>query len=141
MSIIDKYPSSNQKNWGVNQAFGPGSLVQIDTPEDWKEFVAAAPKPTEDFAQAVDDVAALVKKKNAAYGNSFGTAGEALKILYPDGVKPEQYAEALLVTRIWDKLKRLATNNDPFGESPFVDIAGYAMCGITLHKKAEKTEK
>lgn len=87
------------------------------------------------FQKQVEEIAALVIKKNAAYGNSFGTAGEALRILYPDGIKTEQYETALLVTRIWDKLKRLATANDPYGEDPFVDVAGYAICGATLPKK------
>lgn len=86
------------------------------------------------FEEQVQEVAALVIQKNKAYGNSFGTAGEALRILYPDGIKPEQYETALLVTRIWDKLKRLATANDPYGEDPFVDVAGYAICGATLPK-------
>jgi hypothetical protein len=84
------------------------------------------------FSDKVDEMASLVKAKNIAYGNSFGTAGEALKILYPDGIKTDQYPDALLVARIWDKLKRIATDNDPFGESPFVDVAGYAICGATL---------
>ena len=92
------------------------------------------------FAQQVDKIAGMVKQKNAAYGNSFGTAPEALKILYPDGIKPEQYADALLITRIWDKLKRLSTNNDPYGESPFVDIAGYAICGATLKERQPPPE-
>ena len=91
-----------------------------------------APAPVLRFNEQVDKVALLVKQKNQAYGNSFGTAGAALKILYPDGIKPEQYDDALLITRIWDKIKRLSTANDPFGESPYVDIAGYAICGATM---------
>jgi hypothetical protein len=91
------------------------------------------------FSEEVDAVAEIVKKKNLAYGDSFGTSGAAWKILYPGGIKPEQYEEALLLARIWDKMKRLATNNDPFGESPFVDIAGYALCGLTLDKRKEPT--
>jgi hypothetical protein len=91
-----------------------------------------APKSVLRFTDQVDKVAMIVKQKNAAYGNSFGTAGKALRILYPDGIKPEQYDDALLITRIWDKIKRLSTANDPFGESPYVDIAGYAMCGATM---------
>jgi hypothetical protein len=87
------------------------------------------------FSKEVDEIAEIIKKKNVAYGNSFGTSGDAWKILYPDGIKPEQYEDALLLARIWDKMKRLATNNDPYGESPFVDIAGYALCGLTLRKE------
>lgn len=92
------------------------------------------------FSDKVDEIASLVKSKNIAYGNSFGTAGEALKILYPEGIKPNQYPDALLVARIWDKLKRIATDNDPFGESPFVDIAGYAICGSTLKEEKKSPQ-
>ena len=92
---------------------------------------------TSSFVAQVDAIATLVKSKNVKYGNSFGTAGEALKILYPAGIKPEQYANALLITRIWDKLKRLATDNDAGGEDPFLDIAGYAVCGLTQNGEAK----
>jgi hypothetical protein len=93
------------------------------------------------FAEEVDGVAEIVKKKNVAYGNSFGTSGSAWEILYPDGIKPKQYENALLLARIWDKMKRLATDNDSFGESPFIDIAGYALCGLTLRPEREATEE
>ncbi len=107
----------------------------------WNEAIAKLDDlhftPTVDFSVSVDEIAALVKRKNAAYGDSFGTSGAALKILYPDGIKPEQYGNALLLARMWDKMKRLATDNDPDGESPFVDIAGYAILGVNLEKKGK----
>ena len=111
------------------------------TEEEYKQAFAdrqramgavVAPKSVLRFTDQVDKVAMIVKQKNQAYGNSFGTAGKALRILYPDGIKPEQYDDALLITRIWDKIKRLSVDNDPFGESPYVDIAGYAICGATM---------
>jgi hypothetical protein len=36
----------------------------------------------------------------------------------------------LAVTRIVDKLFRIATDKDAFGENPFKDIAGYGILGI-----------
>ena len=72
----------------------------------------------------------LVQEKNEAYGDSFGRACEILEVLYPEGIKPEQYRDALAITRLIDKLFRLANKKDAFGESPWKDICGYAMLGI-----------
>ena len=36
----------------------------------------------------------------------------------------------LAVVRIVDKLFRIATDKDAFGESPFKDIAGYGILGV-----------
>ena len=76
------------------------------------------------------EIGELVQEKNEAYGNSFGQSCEILKVLYPDGIRPEQYRDALAITRVIDKLFRLATKKDAFGESPWRDICGYAMLGI-----------
>jgi len=77
----------------------------------------------------------LLEVKNEAYGNAFSKTTEILNILYPDGIKPEQYQDLGLVIRILDKLSRIAQNNDPLGESPFQDIAGYAILAQTIKKK------
>lgn len=69
----------------------------------------------------------LVEEKNKAYGNSFHNAGEILNILYKDGIAPEQMKDALAITRILDKLFRIATAKDAFGENPWQDVAGYAI--------------
>jgi hypothetical protein len=45
-------------------------------------------------------------------------------------VKPEQYGDLLAITRVIDKLFRLATKKNAFGESPWRDICGYALLGI-----------
>lgn len=69
----------------------------------------------------------LVHEKQMAYGDSFGKSEGVMKILYPDGIKPSQYVDALAVIRIVDKLFRIATDRDAFGESPWKDIAGYGL--------------
>ncbi len=71
----------------------------------------------------------LVDEKQRAYGNSFGNSGKVLRALYPDGISPEQYDDALCVVRIIDKLFRIATKKDALGESPYRDIAGYGLLG------------
>lgn len=87
-------------------------------------------------------VGELVDEKNAAYGNSFGEAGDFLKILYPNGIRPDQYTDMLCIVRIFDKMKRIATKKDAFGESPYQDIVGYGLLGLNLdeEKKKEATD-
>jgi len=72
----------------------------------------------------------LVQEKNLAYGDSFGQASRILEVLYPDGIRPDQYLDALAITRVIDKLFRLANKKDAFDESPWRDICGYAILGV-----------
>lgn len=72
----------------------------------------------------------LVQEKNEAYGDSFGQACKILEVLYPNGISPAQYRDALAITRVIDKLFRLANKKDAFGESPWRDICGYAILGV-----------
>jgi hypothetical protein len=87
------------------------------------------------YEKAGSDIGSLVQKKNEAYGSSFEKSGEIIKILYPNGVQPEQYADMLAMTRVLDKLFRIATDKDAFGESPWKDIAGYAILMNTYHEE------
>jgi len=82
------------------------------------------------YSQIGNDVGELVAKKNKQYGNSFGRSGAILKILYPEGVPVESLDDVLIIARILDKIYRIATNNDPTGESPFEDILGYCLLAI-----------
>lgn len=88
-----------------------------------------------DFIAIAQEIGELVTEKNKAYGSSFSDSGEFLKLLYPNGVQPEQYTDMLLLVRIWDKQKRIATNRDAFGENPFSDICGYSLLGVSIHQK------
>ena len=82
------------------------------------------------FEKIGTDIGKLVDEKNAAYGSAFEKSEEILKVLYPDGIEPKQYKDMLAVTRIVDKLFRIATQKEAFGESPFKDIAGYGILGV-----------
>jgi hypothetical protein len=74
-------------------------------------------------------VGELVAHKNAAYGDSFARSGEVLSVLYPDGIRPEQYVDVLATVRVLDKLFRIAADKGAFGESPWQDVAGYGLLG------------
>ena len=82
------------------------------------------------YKQIATQIGSLVQEKNEAYGDSFGQACRILEVLYPEGIKPSQYRDALAITRVIDKLFRLANKKDAFGESPWKDICGYAILGV-----------
>lgn len=87
------------------------------------------------YKQIGEEIGSLVDEKNAAYGSSFAESYKVLSVLYPNGVKPEQYTDALAIIRVIDKLFRLANKKDAFGESPWRDIAGYAILGVANNEK------
>lgn len=80
-----------------------------------------------DYEKAGQELGKICNEKNLAYGNSFVNSGLILQILYPDGVQPYQYQDMLAIARVIDKLGRIATDRDAFGESPWTDIAGYGI--------------
>lgn len=88
-----------------------------------------------EYHEAGMEVGDLVEKKQAAYGDAFGKAGSVLRILYPNGIAPEQMDDALTVVRVVDKLFRISTDRDALGESPWQDIAGYALLAVVRVKK------
>jgi len=89
----------------------------------------------EAYRLAANRCASLVIEKQAAYGDSFGKAGRILRELYPEGIKPEQLDDALTIVRVVDKLFRIATKKDAFGESPWKDIMGYALLSVVRDGK------
>lgn len=88
-----------------------------------------ASKPGTSYEAIGREIGRLVEEKQAAYGDAFGRAGAIMRVLYPDGIHPDQYDDMLAVTRIIDKLFRVATDRDALVESPFRDIAGYGLLG------------
>jgi hypothetical protein len=87
------------------------------------------------FATIATEIGATVTTKNKAYGDSFAKSGQVLRTLYPDGIPPEKMDDALTIVRVLDKLFRIATDRDALGESPWRDIAGYAVLAIARGEK------
>jgi|SRR5271166_1491548 len=83
------------------------------------------------FDKIAREIGALTTRKNKVYGNSFGKTADFIKLLYPEGIRVEQYNDVLLLARIFDKLVRIATGakNE---ENPYFDIAGYAILGVDM---------
>lgn len=90
------------------------------------------------YEQTGAEIGRLVAEKQKAYGNAFVKTGQMLEILYPGGVPVDQYQDMLAITRILDKLCRVAADNDPGGESPFTDIAGYGIVAVAVDSEPIK---
>jgi len=123
------------KDLGEKQPYACGPIIKkhphlINEIKDLGEkqpFVSTYEKIGQEIGQ-------LVFEKQMAYGDSFGNAGAVLKILYPLGIRVDQYDDALAVVRIIDKLFRIANEKDAFGENPYKDIAGYGILGSAKGK-------
>lgn len=92
------------------------------------------------FVEMATDVANLVSEKEKSYGSAFDKSGEFLKVLYPDGVKPEQYKDMLCTVRMFDKLMRIATSYEGTSEKKidaYSDLMGYALLGLRAAKEEE----
>ena len=90
-----------------------------------------------DYEKLGKEIGKVVDEKNEAYGDSFATSGEFLELLWPYGIPPEDYDDALALVRIFDKCKRIATRKDAFNESPYKDIAGYGLLGAMKDEENE----
>lgn len=93
--------------------------------------------PPDGFELLGKELGMLVDRKQEAYGDSIARSKQILGVLYPDGISTDQYADVLLVVRILDKLSRIATEKNAFGESPFRDIAGYGLLGVRESEAGE----
>lgn len=83
------------------------------------------------FKQIAKEIGEITAEKNEAYGDAATGVAEIMLILYPDGVLSGDYGDQLLLVRILDKVCRIARGDKgSFGESPYRDIAGYAILGV-----------
>lgn len=91
------------------------------------------------FERIGTEVGKMVGEKNAAYGDSFARVDRIIRELYPDGIRPEQYRDVLGIVRVLDKLFRIATKKDAFGEDPWRDVAGYGVVAVGVaEREAER---
>lgn len=110
---------------------------RVDAKNAARGYYAPPPKLSECYEEIGAAIGAIVNQKQAAYGDSFSKAGDVLALMYPNGVKPEQYTDMLAIVRVLDKLFRVATDRDAFGESPWKDVSGYGMLGAKRHEEAK----
>lgn len=88
---------------------------------------------TKSFTELANDIGQLVESKNKAYGSAFDKCGDFLRVLYPEGIKPEQYKDMLCIVRVFDKLMRIATSYEGTEEKKvdaYSDLMGYGLLGL-----------
>jgi len=90
-----------------------------------------------DYHTIAQEIADLLEVKQSQYGNSVGTAPAILALLYPDGVRVEQYADLLTVVRMLDKLKRVATAAADDPEDAWLDLCGYTLLRLAERRRRE----
>jgi hypothetical protein len=93
------------------------------------------------YIELAKEIGKLCESKRESYGASFDRAGEIMRVLYPNGIRIEQYDDALVVVRAIDKLFRIATRKDAFGESPYADLCGYALLGAARDEEKNQPVK
>jgi hypothetical protein len=120
----------------------PGFTAQHSEPTT-KEVTQDEPERSI-FERIAHDVGQLVREKNEAYGSAYKHTGQFLRILFPNGIHPSRYDDALILVRIFDKQMRIATRKDAFSESPYRDISGYGILGVdkdSVHEQRTEDAK
>ncbi len=87
--------------------------------------------------QLANEIANVLQIKNMQYGDSFSKAPKILEILYPEGIRPNQYKDLLTIVRILDKINRISGGKGET-EDPYKDIAGYGILAQVLHEEENK---
>ena len=97
---------------------------------------------TKSFTELANGIGKLVEEKNKAYGSAFDRAGDFLKVLYPEGIKPDQYKDMLCIVRVFDKLMRIATSYEGTEEKKidaYSDLMGYGLLGLRSSLEEQQT--
>jgi len=119
---------------GTEKPIETGKIIFVDhgiTAKQVVDHVVPVCDPQRKYHEKAAEIATIVSEKQVAYGDSFSRAGNCLREMYPDGIKPSKYDDMLTVVRILDKLFRVANQKEAFGESPYADICGYALLEVT----------
>ena len=101
----------------------------------------AAPKPVSQYVGVAANIGALAEGKLAAHGDTTGNTGKILRVLYPDGIAPDQYDDMLSIARILERICCIATDKQSLGEALFTDIAEAGILGLIKSQSATEARK
>ena len=73
------------------------------------------------FKKITDDLAQILSIKDEAYGNAFDKTTQSLSLLYPNGIKVEQYKDLHVIIRMLDKISRIARGIPVGGDIEYAD--------------------
>ena len=122
--IADKSPTSSAE-----------CASACDDNFDYASWVYTPQGGLRGFERALHDagkeITRTVVEKNRAYGDAVSRTADVLAVVFPHGIPVEKYGDVGLIIRVLDKINRIGTGDKAaFDESPWHDIAGYAMIGI-----------
>jgi dihydrofolate reductase len=132
---IETWEPKDKVAEGIPSFPGATNGQECFKPSSYTTGARSSDVPT--FEELAGDIGKLVSSKNKAYGSAFDKADQFLRILYPNGVKPEQFGDMLCVVRIFDKLMRISTNDKGTQEGledAYGDITGYGLLGLRRAK-------
>lgn len=139
--VLDPTPSAEYEEW---DKVGDELIRETLRAEERKRRRRKRQVATQDswnrlrYSRHGYQVGRLVAEKQEQYGDSVGKTRDVLRSLWPQGVPTYAYGDLLLVVRVLDKLARLAAQGvdrqDQGGESPWRDIAGYALLALEKSK-------
>jgi len=90
---------------------------------------------TDNLDEVLKELGDLLRKKNAAYGDSFANVPKILAIMFP--LVPEPTLRLILLfARYLDKMARRAATPNAFGEDEVLDFAGYGVLDLCLVRAA-----
>ena len=129
---------SQQPAPGVQYQYAPNLLPNRQPQQTMPEAVTRFSEYQHLLRDSGDEVTNIVIEKNLAYGNAIRKVCDIMTILFPEGIRPDQYEDVLLLVRDLDKTCRIADGDKAaFGENPWRDKAGYALCGVANGKATE----
>jgi hypothetical protein len=88
-----------------------------------------------DYRTIAQEIADLLEVKQGQYGDSVGITPKILALLYPEGVRVDQYPDMLTIVRMLDKFKRVATAKADDPEEPWKDLCGYPLLRLAERRK------
>lgn len=94
------------------------------------------------YKKIVGDLLEMVLEKQKSYGNAVEKVPDLIRVLYPNGIPQAAYTESLMITRVCDKLMRIATahNNGRIADSDaWSDILGYALIALSIDSGEENS--
>ena len=78
------------------------------------------------------DLGKLVQETHETYGEVWKKTDQILAVLYPDGVKPHDFAHMSLIIRLSDSMCRIAAGPSMKDDNPWEEIGGYGIMGSTI---------
>src|SRR5690606_15502904 len=104
LEVLLNEMAEDRDNWKQTAQEAKQAVVELEAEYKTLDSQVVGIEPRYEIPGSFEElglqIGALVADKNAAYGDSFAKTGEFLKLLYPNGIQPHQFKDALCLVRI-----------------------------------------